>query len=59
MSKHGEAEIQFEANEDALEAIDNLDGSQVFGQTLKVQKAKKETGKLDSQVPGKFTRTHR
>ncbi|KAA8909051.1 hypothetical protein TRICI_004640 [Trichomonascus ciferrii] len=47
------AEIQFESDEDALAAIENMDGSQVFGQTLKVRRAKKETASLDSTTPGK------
>lgn len=50
----GFAEVQFESDEDALAAIDNLDGSQVFGQTLKVRRAKKETASLDSATPGKL-----
>lgn len=49
----GFAEVQFESDEDAAAAIENLDGSQVFGHTLKVRRAKKETASLDSATPGK------
>jgi peptidyl-prolyl isomerase E (cyclophilin E) len=47
----GFADVQFENPEDAEAAIDNMEGAQVLGKTLRVKYARKETAKLNSTVP--------
>ena len=48
----GFADVQFENEVDALAAIDNMDGAEVYGKVLQVRKSIKEGPKLDNKKPG-------